>query len=216
MKSAISVITLSVLLLLGAPVSYAGGEDASVSLYALISDIHSLSSEFEQRISDRDNILLQESSGKFSLQRPSLIYWKTLPPYEQEIIGDGSTLWVYDADLEQVTQYPNGELLKGPMALFSNSLEDVRERFHVSLQAIENTEGLVERYILVPKSSDIDEGFAEIVFEFRGTELGAIEIKDRLQQRTTLSLKNLESNPSMPESTFQFTPPEGVDVLINE
>lgn len=196
--------------------AWAGGSDASASLFNTIKSYETLSASFSQRIVDRDQVVIQESSGEFKLARPNKIYWKTLPPYEQEIIGDGQVLWVYDADLEQVTQYSDGELLQGPMALFSNSLEQINNRFFVELEANQQGDEFVERYTLSPVDNTVDEGFSALVFEFKDAELAVIEIHDKLRQTTVLSLSDLEVNAVISEQTFQFVAPEGVDVLVNE
>lgn len=196
--------------------SLAGGEEAASSLFKLIKSMRSISASFDQNIIDTSGVLIQQSVGEFSLQRPNKIYWKTRPPYEQEIVGNGQTLWVFDADLDQATQYPEGSLLQGPMALFSESLESIQSRFNVSLVSENNAGVMLDRFTLEPKTNHVEQGFQSLVFEYRGEQLAAIEIHDKLRQKTVITLNSVDLNQVISDDRFEFTPPEGVDVIINE
>ena len=59
---------------------------------------------FIQRVYDNAGVLVQESSGDIKFSRPGKFKWHYLEPYEQLLVGDGEFLWVYDKDLQQVTQ----------------------------------------------------------------------------------------------------------------
>jgi len=59
--------------------------------------------EFEQRIYNRERKLTQESRGSLAFSRPGKFRWTYSKPYSQLIVGDGTRVWVYDEDLNQVT-----------------------------------------------------------------------------------------------------------------
>lgn len=46
--------------------------------------------------------------------RPGKFRWDYTTPYSQVIVGDGTKLWIYDADLDQVIVKPLGEVMAGP------------------------------------------------------------------------------------------------------
>src|SRR3954468_16038606 len=46
----------------------------------------------------------KSSSGTFEFQRPSHFRFEYRKPFDQTIVADGQTLWLYDKDLNQVTQ----------------------------------------------------------------------------------------------------------------
>ena len=48
---------------------------------------------------------------------------------------------------------------------------------------------------------------------FKGTTLAALEIADAFGQRSLLRFSALEQNVKLPDSTFEFTPPKGADVI---
>ena len=45
------------------------------------------------------------------LQRPGKLRWAYSKPFEQLIVGDGSTLWIYDKELAQITKRGGGSWL---------------------------------------------------------------------------------------------------------
>ena len=51
------------------------------------------------------------SSGTFEFARPSRFRFDYKKPFEQTIVADGQTLWLYDADLNQVTARKQSQVL---------------------------------------------------------------------------------------------------------
>ena len=52
---------------------------------------------------DRGGKRIQQASGNLQFSRPGKFRWTYLAPYEQLIVGDGTKLWIFDKDLNQVT-----------------------------------------------------------------------------------------------------------------
>ena len=48
---------------------------------------------------------------------------------------------------------------------------------------------------------------------FAQGQLAALEIADSFGQQSRIRFSGLQLNPSLPASTFRFTPPAGADVL---
>ena len=49
------------------------------------------------------------STGTFEFQRPNRFRFDYRKPFEQTIVADGQTLWLYDVDLNQVTLAQAGQ-----------------------------------------------------------------------------------------------------------
>ncbi len=47
---------------------------------------------------------VKTSSGSFEFQRPGKFKFQYKKPFEQLILADGTSLWIYDADLNQASQ----------------------------------------------------------------------------------------------------------------
>ena len=76
---------------------------APTSLERFFNDVHTYSARFQQVVLDEGLNTLQESSGSLSIERPGKFRWDYDTPYQQQIVGDGSKVWVYDVELQQVT-----------------------------------------------------------------------------------------------------------------
>jgi len=95
---------------------------------------------FAQIIVDKNLKQLQQATGTMQFARPGRFRWEYDKPYEQTIVGDGSRLWIYDKDLNQVTVRKLDKALgSSPAALLSGSNEIDK---NYNLTNIGNQEGL--------------------------------------------------------------------------
>ncbi len=188
-----------------ASVSHAGGIDR---LEAFIAGARTAQADFTQTVSDKNGRVTQQAAGKMAFSRPGKFRWDYSKPYEQVIVGDGSKLWLYDADLDQVTVKPLGEVIAGtPAALLAG--DDAIEKYFLLKDA--GVSGGLEWLDARPKNKDTT--FERIRMGFKGDMLVQMELFDFFGQRTVLKLSKLERNPSIPASKFKFTPPKGADVI---
>ena len=64
------------------------------------------------------------STGQFSFIRPTRFRFDYVKPFPQVIVADGQTLWLYDADLEQVTARKQAQALGStPAALVATAAD---------------------------------------------------------------------------------------------
>ena len=56
------------------------------------------------------------STGTFEFLRPNRFKFLYKKPFEQSIVADGQTLWLYDMDLNQVTSRKLAQVLSGTPA----------------------------------------------------------------------------------------------------
>lgn len=68
----------------------------------------------------------KNSSGHFEFQRPGKFRFVYTKPFEQTIVADGKTLWLYDADLNQVTQRAQAQALGSTPAAILASASDLK------------------------------------------------------------------------------------------
>jgi outer membrane lipoprotein carrier protein len=73
------------------------------------------------------------SSGTFEFARPNRFRFSYLKPFEQQIVSDGQKVWIYDADLNQVTVRKLGQALGAtPAALLAGAA--LEKEFDLSAQ----------------------------------------------------------------------------------
>lgn len=177
-------------------------------LKAFIADAKTAEADFTQTVTDKSGRITQQASGTMAFARPGKFRWDYAAPYQQLIVGDGTRLWLYDTDLDQVTVKPLGEVIAGtPAALLAgdNAIET-----YFSLKNT-GTSGGLEWLDATPKNRDTS--FERIRMGFKGDVLVQMELFDFFGQRTTLKLSRFERNPDLPASRFKFTPPKGADVI---
>ena len=152
------------------------------------------------------------SSGSFEFQRPGKFKFNYAKPFEQLIVADGKTLWLYDADLNQVTERAQAQALGStPAAILTTatSLKALQADFGLGNQP--DSEGL-EWVLASPKQKGGQLKTVRIGFTPEG-QLAALDIEDSFGQRSVMQFKNLQAQASLPASTFHFTAPKGADVL---
>jgi len=200
------------LLALGMGGVWAGGME---SLEAFVKSVKSGRAEFAQTVTsppkDGQTARAKVSTGTFEFQRPGKFRFDYKKPFVQTIVADGETLWLYDADLNQVTQRKQAQALGATPAALIAAAPDLR-----ALQADYTLEGAADRDGLqwvkaTPKSRDGQ--LQSVQIGFQGEALSALEILDSFGQRSVLKFGKVEVNPSLPASTFQFKVPSGADVI---
>ena len=159
------------------------------------------------------------SNGIFEFSRPSRFKFIYKKPFEQSIVADGQTLWLYDVDLNQVTARKQSQVLGStPAALIAAAPDLHALQADFTLADAPDKDGL-QWVSATPKSKD---GQLQVVrVGFRavnpGTDkmgsLAALEILDSFGQRSLLTFSRFEVNPVLPANSFQFKAPAGADVI---
>ncbi len=177
-------------------------------LRAFLSGLESLTADFTQTLIGTKGNVLEEAAGVLQMQNPGQFYWSYTTPYVQSIITDGSTLWIYDEDLEQVTiRNVSGSLEDTPAAVLSGT-ENLEAHYQVIDQGV--IEGL-KMFQLNPLNAENQ--FQRIHIGFHGRFLFTMVMYDNLGQVTRVNFKNPKRNADVDPSIFKFTVPDGVDVI---
>jgi len=178
------------------------------TLKAFLQETTSGKARFAQIIVDKNMKQLQQASGTMQFMRPGKFRWEYDKPYEQVIVGDGTRLWIYDKDLNQVTvRKLDAALGSSPAALLSGSNE-IDKSYH--LTNLGNQEGL-DWLEAVPKSKE--NAFERVRLGFGRNGLEAMELRDQFGQMTVIKFASVERNPKLLADAFKFTPPKGADVI---
>lgn len=204
-----SVIRMLVVVFLALAAAGAQAQDAAVQrLTELLGRAQTLSGRFSQLSLDASGTQLQESMGELSLQRPGKFRWHTDAPMEQLLVSDGTTVWLYDPDLEQVTiQKLDQRLTHTPALLLSGNVSTIRENFDVSY----TQSGEVVDFQLKPKSPDTL--FDTLRLSFRSGVINDMQLIDSVGQRTNILFSGIEMNRPLDAGLFRFEVPQGVDVI---
>lgn len=198
-------LTIGVLALGLASTASADGRE---QLDEFLDKVKSFHAEFEQQLFDEYGEPLETSSGEVDIVRPGRFNWSYQKPYRQRIVSDGKTLWVYDADLEQVTinDVDLGNV-DSPGRLLGDDV-DIDASFKVEPLP---TKDDVEWLRLTPKASE--QQFNEIELGLREGIVVSMRLKDNLGQTTVIGFSAVDRDAKIEPSVFHFEVPPGVDVI---
>jgi outer membrane lipoprotein carrier protein len=181
--------------------------DAVETLRSFVRDVKSGRAQFTQTVTSPDGAKKKTSSGSFEFSRPNRFRFAYVKPFEQTIVGDGEKVWIYDADLNQVSSRKLGQALGAtPAALLAGG--GLERDFDLSPLPAKDGLDWVEAK---PKAKD--GAFQSVRVGFQGTTLAALEIVDSFGQRSLLRFSAFVPNVAIPAETFRFTVPPGADVI---
>jgi outer membrane lipoprotein carrier protein len=156
---------------------------------------------------------VKNSSGSFEFARPNRFKFVYKKPFEQTLVADGQTLWMYDVDLNQVTASKQANVLAStPAALIASSPDLKSLEQHFALQAAPDQDGL-SWVLATPKTKEGALQSIRVGFTPNGGGLAALDILDSFGQRSVLRFQKVEANTALAADAFNFKPPAGADVI---
>lgn len=205
MRIYLYLLLLSLCLVSVPPAWADGGRERLERFYR---QVHTLRADFSQQVYNSRNELIQQSSGKVVIRQPGHFRWDYASPIHQLIVADGKTLWLYDADLEQVTVRPLKQLNESTPALLLSNQTPLEKTFKISDLEKKNGMWWVE---LRPRAGAGTFKRVRLGLDERGPRV--MEVTDSFDQETRLRFDHLVVNPRVDPQVFEFKPPPGVDVI---
>lgn len=176
-------------------------------LQVKLNTIRAMTASFKQVVKAKERVV-SRSSGTMAMERPGRFRWQTKEPMEQLMVADGKRIWVYDADLEQVSVKKQEKGLGGTAALFLSGYDDTVTRDFTVTQS-----GSGDNLIFDLKSKSAKANFQRIKLMFHQNLLTGLDLYDQLGQITSVQLSQAKLNPKLAAALFQFKPPKGIDVV---
>lgn len=192
----------------------AANEEQAVApglLRAFLAETVTLEARFSQVLLEADSERAQVSEGSFYLHRPQRFRWDYASPAPQLVVADGEHLWLYDPDLEQATVRRLDDGLSSTPAMLLSGDGALEDSFRLGAAYREDGLDWVE---LAPVSDAAD--FAGVRVGFEQGLLASMELMDALGQTTVIRFSDVRVNPPLDAQLFQFSPPDGVDVIRDE
>lgn len=196
--------------------AFAAQADGLQDLEKFLRDVDSGKAAFTQVVTSpkRANDAVarsKTSSGTFEFLRPNRFRFVYAKPFEQTIVADGQTLWLYDVDLNQVTSRSQKEALGStPAALIAAGadLKGLSEAFELKAAAARDGLEWVEA-----RPKDRDGQLQMVRVGFRQGQLSVLDIEDSLGQRSVLTFNGWQAPAALKASDFRFQPPPGASVI---
>lgn len=170
--------------------------------------LESLQAEFSQIVVSTDQTVQDRSEGRVWLLQPDRFRWAYGGDYPELVVGDGERIWIHDEMLEQVTVKPqDGEALNSPLALLTEPSR-LDEAFEVREVGSSGDAQLLEL-----RSRSMETEFERFLLGFHNDEPVLIVMEDAFGLRTEIRFSSMQRNPVLDAALFEFTPPEGADVI---
>jgi len=154
-----------------------------------------------------------EARGTIAYRRPGRMRWEYAPPHEQLLVTDGTTVWLHDPLLENVTVQPLDDVTRGTPLAFLLGVGSLADDFTCRAPtAPPPADGL--RYLeLVPVEPIPTLAFIQLGVEPASAAIRALRMVDGRGGSRVVLLEGLRTGVDFPEGHFTFQVTEGMEVI---
>lgn len=190
------------------PAQAGPGQDRLTAFYE---GTDTIEARFKQVVTGPDGNVQEESAGRVWIHRPDRFRWSYRKPYEQEIIGNGETVQLYDPDMKQVTVRPYSSAMGATPSLVLAGGGRLKRHFRVEEQGKSEDLAWVA---LVPRNPE-ETGFkrARVGLAADPARVVRFEFTDAFGNRSVMTFSNIQLDGDIPRKRFQFDPPAGTDIV---
>jgi outer membrane lipoprotein carrier protein len=205
------------LLLLCAPlVAHAQSLDEVVNgVEATYGKITDLRAEFSQVARNKSLGQDIKADGIVLLKKGGKMRWDYKSPAPQQIVSDGTSLWVYTPELNQVNKGNAPKALAGPAGSFLSGLGKIREEFTVRfLNPASPRDGAGRPVLdLTPKQPTPLLTRLVISVDPKDYVVRQAVLYDQFQNTVTMTFNKVTVNQGISDTLFAFTPPKDAVVV---
>jgi len=195
-----------ILAMLLSQVAFAGSGKARLD--KLLRNTKSVKANFTQTVISKSRDRASHAQGVLYIKRPKYFRWDYKNPYKQNIIADGTRVWVYEPDIEQVSTMMQKAALKGTPAVALLGGEKLDKQFKV--KELKRRHGL-DWVQLTPKDKDVQ--FTRILLALDKKGLKLMEMVDQKGVTSRFHFTQIVHGAKLSRDLFKFTPPEGYDLF---
>lgn len=211
----VAAIALGVVLLVTACIADAASPQSTALTKALeglqrhYRDTKSFSAKFVEEISPV-GAPKRTRTGTVYFRKPGQMRWEFDEPSKELIVSDGTDIYNYDPELNQVVEAPLAQALRSPGATeFLLGAGDVTRDFNGTLIDGTPSDDLTHLKLVPKKQGNI----VELGLEAKSNDIQTIRVIDQLGNVTSLTFTNIVNNGPVPDSIFKFSPPAGADIV---
>jgi outer membrane lipoprotein carrier protein len=184
-------------------------------LEATYGKVNDLRAEFSQVAHNKSLGQDIRADGVVYLKRGGKMRWDYQQPSPQQIVSDGTSLWVYTPELNQVNKGSAPKALAGPAGSFLAGLGRVRDEFGVRFLNPANKTDAAGRFVLdlTPKAPTPLLTRLVLTVDPKDFIVRQAVLYDQLQNTVTMTFTKVAINPGLADTLFAFTPPAGAAVV---
>ena len=184
-------------------------------LEATYGKINDLCAEFTQTAYNRSLGQDIKAEGTVYLKKGGKMRWDYKSPSPQQIVSDGSSLWVYTPELNQVNKGSAPKALAGPAGSFLAGLGRVRDQFTVRFLDPARKVDASGRPVLdlTPKNPTPLLTRLVLTVDPKDSIVRQAVLYDQFQNTVTMTFTKVTVNAGLADTLFAFTPPAGAAVV---
>ncbi|MBI5598278.1 MAG: outer membrane lipoprotein chaperone LolA [Deltaproteobacteria bacterium] len=185
-------------------------DDIITRLQKNYEEVSSISSDFTQETYYKSLGQRVKAEGRVYLKKPGRMRWSYSGPEAEEIISNGTTIWVYQPDLAQVIEAPAAG---GPPAMamkFLMGTVDLKKDFSAKL--IEETR---DAYVISLAPTPPRPNIKKIIVEVDKSRFLVVKtvVMDSFGAEATVTLEDINLNPKLDDKIFEFKAPAGAKTV---
>jgi len=196
----------SLLLVLGSLIATPSFADDSQALQDKLATLKSFKAQFSQNVTDPQGQAVMQGEGTIALKQPMMIRWQQTNPDDTLFVSNGDKTYYFDSFAEQVTIMDTHSLIDStPFVLLTSKDPAQWEKY--SVQATDSGFSVTPNKGVESQVEQLD-----ITFASNEQGLAKLVVTDNSGQLSSFSFNNTQVNTALDTSTFEFTPPEGVEI----
>lgn len=196
----------TLLLVLGSLVATPSFADDSQALQGKLASLKSFKAQFSQKVTDKQGQAVMQGEGTIALQQPMMIRWQQTNPDDTLFVSNGDKTYYFDSFAEQVTIMQTSSLIDStPFVLLTSKDPAQWEKYSV----LATNSGFS-----VTPNKGVESQVEQLDITFAGNEQGLAKlvVTDNSGQLSSFTFNDAQVNTPLDKSTFEFTPPEGVEI----
>ena len=208
-----TAIALAVLLALALPASAQTSalDDVIRGVEAAYGKMTDLKGEFSQSALNKSLNQTIDAKGVVYLKRGGKLRWEYEEPTKQEIVSDGTTIWIHTPQLNQVNTGAAPEALSGPAGSFLSGLGSLRQHFTVRFLNPAQPKDADGNVVLdlTPKQPLPTLARLVLALDAKSYDVRKAVVYDQFDNTVTMTFTKLAINTGLPDKFFVFDPPKG-------
>ena len=213
-KKKIYTCLLTVFLIVGLFLSFAGAQEVADEIQKQYSSVKSFRAEFSQELTNSASGESEQRRGTIWYEQPQNIRWETTSPEEEILVSTKETVWDYFPEENVVYRYSlQGRFDSKTMLKFISGEVNLKEDFQIEIVGEDSECFGWTKVELVPIDPEPSLVKAYIWMDEESSLIRQVLLVDFFGNSNRLRFDDIELNVDIQQSRFEFAPPEDVEVM---
>ncbi len=173
-----------------------------------------LKGRFVQEVTVKGTKKVEREEGTVYFRNPGRMAWHYEKPKAKRLIIGSKTSWLYVPEDRAVYVQKAESLFKSRLTMrFFTGLGKLREDFRIEYAQPDVDRDGNPLLILIPRDPGLGVSSLHLTVGRENLQVREVRFTDSFGNRTRVAFRDLEENVRIPDRTFTFQPPKGVEVL---